>query len=180
MRVAHVEGDAVEDDAIRVDGVEHGIDLGIGEDVEALFAKEDFAAVVLHLGDEIGRGVWVDPQGILRSGFGHFLLTRGARDAMGGKGVLKVWPVGEFGVVQAVVVNRAEDGDALVLCVAREALEIGQDRFRAGDVEVAVGHDEVVLGVDVPEYDTGHEGLLSAGTRDSCVMIGRWGERCNC
>ena len=123
--------------------------------------------MVLHLGDEIGRGVWVDPQGISRAGFGHFLLPRGAGDAMGGKGVLKVWPVGDFGVVQAVVVNRAEDGDAPLLRVAREALEIWQDRFRAGDVEVAVGHDEVVLGIDVPEDDTGHDGLLSAGNPSS-------------
>ena len=160
MGVAHVEGNAVEDDAVRFDGVEHGIDMGVGEDVEASFAKDDFAAVVLHLGDEIARGVWVDPQGILRPGFGHFLLPRGAREAMGGKRVLKVGLVGDFGVVQAVVVNRAEDGDAPSSRVVRKPFEIWQDRFRARDVEFAVGHDEVVLGIDIPKNNARHEHLL--------------------
>ena len=167
MGIAHVEGNAVEDDAVWFDGVEHGIDLGIGEDVEALFAEDDFAGVFLYLLDEIDRGVWVDPQGILGLGFGHFFLPRGACDTVGGKGFPKVWLAGDFGVVQAVAVNRSEDGDAPLPRVVCKPFEIWQDRFCAGNVEFAIGHDEVVLGIDIPEYDTGHDGLFSAGTRDT-------------
>ena len=158
--VAYVEGNAVECDAVRFDGVEYGFDVGVGEDVEALFAKDDFTAVFLYLADEVGRGVRVDPEGVLRLGFGYFFLSGCAGDAVGGKGFLEVRVVGDFWVGYLVVVHRAEDGDALLSCVVCEFFEVWQAFFRCGDVEFAVGHDEVVLGIDIPEDDAGHERLL--------------------
>ena len=83
--VAYVEGYAVEDDAVWFDGVEYGFDVGVGEDVEALFAKDDFTAVFLYLSDEVALGVRVNPEGVLRLGFGYFFLSRGSSYAVGGK-----------------------------------------------------------------------------------------------
>ena len=134
--------------------------MGVGEDVKALFAKDDFTAVFLYLVDEVVRGVGIDPEGVLRLGFGYFFLSFCARDAVGRKGFQIVWVVGDFGVGYLVVVNRAEDGDALLSRIVREFFEVRQALFRCGDVEFSVGHDEVVLGIDIPEDDAGHRMLL--------------------
>jgi hypothetical protein len=55
-----------------------------------------------------------------------------------------------------MIVHGTKDGYALLACVICEFFEVGQDRFSPGDVEFAVGQDEVVLCIDIPEYDTGH------------------------
>jgi len=57
-----------------------------------------------------------------------------------------------------VIVGAGNQANAVPVRVVREALQIADDPLRFWNVELAVGVHEVVLGIDVPEDDTGHGG----------------------
>ena len=137
-----------------------GSTLGLVKTSKRCLRKMISPRVFLYPADEVARGVRVDPEGVLRLGFGYFFLSFCAGDAVGRKGFYEVRVVGDFRVVYLVVVNRAVDGDAPLSGMVCEFFEVRQALFRCGDVEFAVGHDEVVLGIDIPEYDAGHGVLL--------------------
>src|SRR5947209_4078964 len=64
-----------------------------------------------------------------------------------------------------MVVGARHDPDAVRVRVVREPLQVTDDAFRLGDVQLPVGVHEIVLGVDVPEDDAGHGGESLGGYR---------------
>ena len=59
-----------------------------------------------------------------------------------------------------VVVGARHDPDPAGVGVVRQALQVGDDVLGSGHGELAVGLHEVVLGIDIPEDDTGHGTFL--------------------
>ncbi len=156
--VADIEGNAVDDDLFGPDGVQDRVDVRVGEDVEALLAEEDFTRMVPDLPGEAIRvfRFGVDPDRVLCPGCRDFFLSGSALQAVGGEGLLEVRVVGEFRVVGTVVVHRAEDWHPLRSGVAGEPLQVGEEGFGSGDVELAVRHDKIDLGVHIPEEGRWH------------------------
>ncbi len=89
-------------------------------------------------------------------GLRDLFLARCAMEAVRRKSVPKVRCVGDLGIACAVIVDRAEDGDAPVPGAGGEQRQIGKDCFGAFDIEPAVRHDEIVLGIHIPEDRTSH------------------------
>jgi len=57
-----------------------------------------------------------------------------------------------------VIVGARDDPNAVTVGVVGEPLQVRNDALGLGHVQLAVGFHEVVLGVDVPEDNSGHFG----------------------
>ncbi len=153
--VADVGGDAVQHDGPRLQRADHRVGVRIGEDVEPLLVEQDVALVLAEPpGERRGiRGRRLDDERIPQRGLGNLLLSRRAVHAVLGERLAEVGLVGELAVTLHVIVGAGHDADPVAVGVVGQPLEIGNDALGAGDVQLAVGPHEVMLGIDIPEYD---------------------------
>ena len=112
----------------------------------------------------------VDPQGVLRAGRRHLGLPGCIDQAVWRVGLVEVGPVGDLVVMETVIIDRAEKGHTLLPRELSQRLELRQDRLGPLDVQLAVGDNEVVLGVDVPEDRSSHgrAGFYQENARRAC------------
>jgi hypothetical protein len=168
-----IDRDTVQYENLRVEHAKHWHDVRVGEDVEPMLVKDDIAGMGLGLESGLGTPVGLDDQRVPERGFGNPGLARCSVEAVGWKGLGKIGMVAELAVARVVIVGAGDDSNSLIMGEAREPSDQGDDRLAVGNMERSRGPHEVVLGINIPEAESGHGQRLTSNGKPLNVEVDR-------
>jgi len=152
LAIANIQSHAVDHDALRIEGPQERLRIGIGENIRGALEDqdlsppfEDFPKLFL-LQRLMPQDHW-----ILQASFLDTLRSGSSSHAMGRIGEGEIRGIADLSVLVKMVVSGSHDRKASSSSGLGQPSEIGQKSLCLRHVEPAVRRHEVDLGIDIPE-----------------------------